>query len=168
MFQIGDRVVYGIHGVCSVIGLEDRRVDRKLVQYYVLEPLDHPGSRYFIPSHNQLAMAKVHRVISQQELSELLCSDEVKQDVWVADENLRKQRYREILSSGDRAALLCMVRTLHRHRLEQAAVGRKFHICDENYLRDAQKLLSSEFSLVLGIEPGQVGDYVREKMGLEG
>mgnify|MGYP002517196277 CR=1 FL=1 len=39
-----------------------------------------------------------------------------------------------------------------------------FHLCDENFLRDAQRLLSVEFALVLGIAPEQVGEYVVRAM----
>lgn len=160
MYKIGDHVVYGIHGVCRIIEQEERTVDRKQVLYYVLEPLEHAGARYYIPTHNQAALAKLRPVMSRAELDALLTSDAVRKDNWVADENQRKQTYRELINSGDRAALICMVGSLHRHKQAQAAAGRKFHLCDENFLRDAEKLLSSEFALTLGIAPNQVQNYI--------
>ena len=36
MYQQGDRVVYGIHGVCEIVGTEVRTVDRKTVEYIAL------------------------------------------------------------------------------------------------------------------------------------
>lgn len=164
MFQIGDVVMYGVHGVCRVADVEIRTVDRRKMEYLVLEPQGQNGSRYYIPSGNPNAMAKLRPMLSRQELEELLLSDAVRQDSWIAEENLRKQHYRELISSGDRVALLRMVRTLHRHKQEQAAAGRKFHLCDENFLRDAQRLVDTEFSAVLGIPPGDVRDYVLEKL----
>ncbi len=160
MYNIGDHVVYGIHGVCRILAQEERTVDRKKVLYYVLEPLEQTGARFYIPAQNQAALAKLRPVLSRQELEALLASDEVRQDTWVADENQRKQRYRELIVAGDRAALICMVGSLYRHKEAQAAAGRKFHLCDENFLRDAEKLLNSEFSLVLNIPTNQVQDYI--------
>ena len=32
MYQIGDRVVYGIHGVCGIVAVEHRKMDRKNVE----------------------------------------------------------------------------------------------------------------------------------------
>ena len=32
MFSIGERVVYGIHGVCQIIDLEEKRVNAKVVK----------------------------------------------------------------------------------------------------------------------------------------
>lgn len=164
MYACGDRVMYGIHGVCEILALEDRRIDRKTVQYFVLEPVDQPGARFYVPTQNAAAVAKLRPVMTKEQVDALLCSVEVRQNVWIGDENTRKQRYRELISSGDRASLLCMVRTLYRHKQEQMEAGRKFHLCDENFLRDAQRLLDSEFSLILGITPKEVGDYIQSKL----
>lgn len=167
MYQIGDFVVYGVHGVCRIVETEERTVDRKCVSYYVLEPAEQSGARYLIPMHNQAAVSKLRPVLSREELNALLRSEEVRGQEWIADENRRKQTYRELIGSGDRAALIRMVGALHRHKSEQTAAGRKFHLCDENFLRDAEKILNAEFSLVLGIEPGQVGSYILTVMGEE-
>lgn len=160
MYNIGDRVVYGIHGVCQILCQEERTVDRKKVLYLVLEPLEQAGARFYIPAHNQAALSKLRPVLSRQELDALLASEAVRRDHWVEDENQRKQRYRELINSGDRAALICMVGSLYRHKEAQTAAGRKFHLCDENFLRDAEKLLNSEFSLVLHIPADQVQAYI--------
>ena len=167
MYQVGDHVLYGIHGVCRIAGLEQRIIDRKRVEYFILEPVNQVEARFYVPTGNPAALSKLRKVLNREELDRLLCSAEACQDCWIPDDNQRRNRYRELISSGDRAALLAMVGTLYRHKEEQAAAGRKFYLCDENFLRDAQKLLESEFSLVLGIEPAQVGPYVLQKLNIE-
>ena len=162
MYKIGDHVVYGIHGVCCVLDQEERTVDPKKVLYYVLEPFKQTGARYYIPAHNQAALAKLRPVMRRQELDALLASDAVRKDSWVPDENQRKLVYRELINSGDRAALICMVGSLHRHKEAQAAAGRKFHLCDDNFLRDAEKLLCSEFSLVLNMTREDTAAYLKK------
>lgn len=42
----------------------------------------------------------------------------------------------------------------------------KFYLCDENFLKDAEKLLSAEFTLVLSIQPEEVGAYIQSVIGL--
>ena len=165
MYSLGEFVVYGIHGVCRILELEERIIDRKKLQYYVLEPVEQIGARYMIPVNNAAAVAKLHPVLSREELDALILSDDVRADLWIPDENLRKQTYRELMNSGDRVAMIRMIGALYRHKEAQAAAGRKFHMCDDNFLRDAQKILNSEFAHVLGIEPGAVGDYVMSKIG---
>lgn len=149
MYQVGDKVVYGIHGVCAITELEVKTIDRQKVQYYVLEPLEQPGAKYYIPTQKPAAVAKLSPLMNRQEVDTLLSDRSVPENTWIPDENQRKQRYRELISSGDRPALLAMVRVLRAHKEEQLAQGRKFHLCDENFLRDAEKLLCSEFSVVL-------------------
>lgn len=165
MFKQGDQVVYGIHGVCRILCLETRIVDRKKVEYYVLEPLEQPGTRYFVPTQNPAAVAKMRPILTKCELDALLLAEEPTHDMWISDDNRRKQCYQELISSGNRAALIHMVRILHKHKTMQISSGKKFHLCDENFLRDAEKLLSSEFSLVLGIKPEAVGQYILDKIG---
>lgn len=161
MYQVGEQVVYGVHGVCSIVDQEERTVDRKKILYYVLEPREQAGARFYVPAHNQAAVAKMRPVMTRQALETLLDSEEVRQDAWIEDENARKQCYRELISSGDRSRLISMVRTLRTRKKAQAAAGRKFHLCDENFLRDAEKLLSSEFSMVLGLSQEELTAYVR-------
>ena len=164
VLQIGTQVVYGIHGVCVIIDVEIRSVDRKKVEYFVLEPIEQPGARYYVPTHNQVALSKLRPLLTKEELEALLASEDTHKDCWVADENQRKQKYRELINSGDRASLISMIRSLHQHKENQLAAGRKFHLCDENFLRDAQKLLSSEFSLILGIPQSEVSTYIEKKL----
>ena len=164
MYQVGDRVVYGIHGVCQILDLEERTVDRKKIKYFALEPINQPGTRYFVPSENPAALAKLRHIISREDLEQLLASSDIRHNCWIADENQRKQRYRELINSSDRVALLQMINTLHHHKKAQAELGRKFHLCDENFLRDAEKLLTAEFSLVLGIAPSEVEGYILSAM----
>jgi len=161
MYRCGDKVVYGIHGVCKIVNLEVRSVEKKRVEYYVLEPLEQPDAKYYIPTQNQAAVAKLSPLLTQQELDGMLAA-QTEEDVWIADENQRKQIYKKLITGGDRAALIRMVHTLHKHKQEQLSAGRKFHLCDENFLRDAEKRLNSEFSLVLNIQQSEVGEYIQK------
>lgn len=159
MYQIGDQVVYGIHGVCCILELEERNVERKKIRYFVLEPVDQPGTRYYVPAENPAALGKLRRLMSRAELEEIIASAKVRESCWIADENKRKQCYRELICGGDCVALLRMINTLHIHKKEQIAAGRKLHMCDENFLRDAEKLINAEFSAVLDIQASAVESY---------
>lgn len=164
MYQIGDRVVYGMHGVCCIVDQEERVVDRKKVQYLALEPVGQAGSRYLVPTHNTAAMAKLRQMLTPEELEQMLRSSEVRDDAWIREENQRKQAYRELINSGDRIRLMQMVSTLYRHKEAQSAAGRKVHLCDDNFLRDAEKLLCSEISLVLNMNQDQARSYLRTSL----
>ena len=164
MFEIGKLVMYGIHGVCKIVDKEVRTVDRKKVEYLVLEPVHQNASRFYVPSGNPNAMAKLRAMLTREELDALLLSGSIRESHWIADEGARRQYYRDLVNSGDRVALLQMLRALYQHRQNQLDAGRKFHLCDENFLRDAQRLIETEFSVVLGIPTNQVQDYVKDKL----
>lgn len=164
MYQAGEYVVYGIHGVCRVAGTEKQMVSRKRTEYLVLEPVNQGESRYYLPTANPTAMAKLKPVISADELKALLASDEIRQDCWIKDENQRKQHYRDLIGGGDRVSVMKMVCALYRYKEEQMAAGRKFHQSDDNFLRDAEKLLCSEISLVLNLAPDQAREHLREQL----
>lgn len=164
MYQSGEYVLYGIHGVCRVVGTEKQLINRKRTEFLVLEPLAQNESRFYLPTQNPTAIGKLKAVLSREEMLELLSSEQIREDCWIREENQRKQYYRDLISSGDRTALLQMVSSLYRYKDEQMAAGRKFHQCDDNFLRDAEKLLSSEISLVMDFSPEEARDYLRSQL----
>lgn len=164
MYQAGEWVLYGSHGVCRVIGTEKQLVNRKRTQYLVLEPRNQSESRFYLPTENASALSKLQPVLSREDLLDLIASERVREDAWISEENLRKQYYRELIGSGDRTALMRMVRSLYRYRAAQIAAGRKFHQSDDNFLRDAEKLLASEIALVLELSTEAARNYLREQL----
>ena len=107
-----------------------------------------------------------HRLLLVWE-SALACqisNETYREDCWISDEGHRKQIYRELITSADRLRLMQMVASLYRYRGAQEAAGRKFHLCDDNFLRDAERLLSSEISLVMNLPPDEARDFLRKHL----
>ena len=154
MYQVGELVVYGMHGVCRVVSEEEQLVDKKRLNYLALEPLSNGNSRFLVPTQNAAAMAKLQPILSKEELEAMITSENVKTGEWI----------RELIGSGDRKRLMRMVHTLYRHKANQIALGKKNHLCDENFLHDAEKLLIGEISIVLHLEPEQARDYIHKNL----
>lgn len=164
MYQVGEYVVYGIQGVCRILGTEKQLVNRKRTEYLVLEPLSRGASKFYLPTQNPSAMGKLQPLLSRQQMEELLASEEIRNDCWIREENLRKQHYRELLADGNRLSLLQMLAAVYRHKEEQAAAGKKFHQCDDNFMRDTEKLLCSEIGLVMELEAAQAREFLRSRL----
>ena len=164
MYEIGELVLYGIHGICAITGIERMRFGKEKADYYVLVPREQPESKFYVPVANEAAVAKLRSLLSREELLELLLSEQVRNYPWIADEGQRKLRFRELINSGDRAQLMGMIGALHRHKRAQLAAGRKFHQSDENFLNDAQKLLNAEFALVFELEPRAVSGFILREL----
>ncbi len=165
MYQPGQQVVYGGHGVCNILELEDRVVDKKTIRYYVLQPLEQSATRYFVPTHNENALAKMRPLMKKEDMLALLQSREVKEDYWIPDENRRKQHYRQLISSIDLEAVVRMIHCLRQQKAVLLQAGKRFHMCDENFLQDAQKILSSELSVVLQVPRPELDGYLKELIG---
>ena len=164
MYESGTYIVYGVQGVCKVIGKEKQLINRKRTEFLVLEPLVNSESRFFVPTQNPAAMSKILSILSREELESLMTSPQLREDCWIIHENIRKQHYRELLSSGDRVQIMRMVYALYRYKDEQLAAGRKFHQIDDNFLRDAEKLICSEISLVMELTMEESREYLRNKL----
>jgi len=158
-------VVYGIHGVCRITGIETRVVDRKSIAYYVLEPIKRSDAKFYVPTKNPAAVAKMRKMLTSRELDKLLKSSEVKVDSWIANETVRKEQYKMLIARADCAELISMIRTLYFHKQKQLAAGKKFHQCDENFMRDAERVIRLEISCILDIPQENVGEYIRKKLG---
>lgn len=164
MYQLGELVVYGVHGVCRIAAEEEKTIDRKRVVYLVLEPVSQSGSRFLVPTHNTAAMGKLRGLLTGEALDALLCSEETRQEFWIPEESRRKQTYREVISSADPKRVAAMVCTLYRHRSRQQAAGKKVHQSDDNFLRDGEKLLIGEAAIAFGWEPEQAKTYIRNRL----
>ena len=165
MYAPGQTVVYGIHGVCKILETQIRRVDRKNVEYFVLEPVQQPGSLFYIPTQNQTALSKLRPLMTRTQFDAIVTGSQPGEDPWICDENQRKQKYRELITAADGAQLVAMVRALYKHKREQLSAGKKFHLCDENFLRDAERLLNGELAMVLNMEPQNVSGYMKTLFG---
>ncbi len=150
MYGISQLVVYGSHGVCRILKTEERTVDRKRVEYFVLEPVAQPGTQFLLPSNNPATLAKIRPLMDRDALTALL-DHKVDMTNWIPDENRRKQQYRAIISSGDACAQISMYRMLQQYQAQQGKIGKKIHICDDNFMRDVQKIISGEIAAVMQI-----------------
>ena len=164
MYQVGEYVVYGVQGVCKVLGKEKQMVNRKRTEYLVLEPLAKGASKFYLPTQNPSAMGKLCPLLSRQELTTLLESDEINRDCWVDEENLRKQQYRDLMAAADRLSLMQMLRGLYRYQAELMEVGKRIHLCDDNFLRDAERLLCSEIALVMEMSTDDAKQFLRGRL----
>lgn len=164
MYQVGDRLVYGVHGVCQVVREEQRRVDGKELTYLALEPVGQRGTCYLVPTQNPSAMRRLRPLQDRDAMEQMLLLGPTLPDAWIPEEPVRKQRYREFIAGAEGENLVRMICALYRHRERQRAAGKKCHVSDENFLRDAEKLLSSEVAAVMDLGEDQARSLIRERL----
>jgi len=160
MFQINDVVVYGAQGVCQITGIEEKRIDGEIRRYFVLRPTDDRGATCYVPTWNEKAMAKIRRVMTKAEVNALIDSMPGRAPDWIPNENERKEAYKKILAGGDQTAIISMIQALYLHRKEREAGGRRLHMADERFMKDAEQLLYNEWQYVLNVDKAGLMAYI--------
>ena len=167
MFSNGDAVLYGAEGVCRLEGSTQREIGGKKLEYYVLKPVYRAGSTVFVPKGNETLTAKMRRVLSPEEIHKLIQEIPEEKELWIENEGERRAEYGRIVSGGDRRELIRVIKALYQRRQKQQELGKKFHLSDERFLKEAEEKLHGEFALVLNIQPDQVTAFIRREIGAE-
>lgn len=160
MYKIKDVVMYGDEGVCIISDIVVREFKGEHIRYFVLKPVTNNSTTIYIPVNNKELVIRMKKVLSKEEVVELIKSMPQLDEEWIKSDNLRKDKYKEVLKSGNREELVCMIKNLCSHSLKMKEEGKKFHICDERMMKDAKKKLYEEFSYVLDIEFDEVVKYI--------
>lgn len=164
MYQAGETVFYGTEGVCRVEEVREMKVGGETAAYYVLRPIYREGSTVFVPLKNELLVSRMRPLLTVEEIDRMI--DEVNEEDadWIDDASERKAAFQRVLLSADRRELLAMVRLLLLRRQNLQTCGKRLRMSDEQMLRDAEKLLDEEFSVVLNVKPREVPEYIRGKL----
>ena len=166
MFKKDDIVMYASQGVCKITDIVTQEVCNESSEYYVLQPVYSNTARVYVPVSNENLTNKMRRVISKEELNEMIDNIPEVASEWIENEHIRKEHYKEIISGSDRASLICMIRELYLHREALAKQGKKLHASDERFFKEAEKILYEEFALVLNIDTKEVLTYIKNRLGL--
>lgn len=155
MFCVGQTVLYGSNGVCMVDDVTEKRIGKTKMQYYVLKPLCNNTSTLFVPTANQQLVSKMRRILTEDEAEAILrdlppCGD------WNDNKQERSEQFRAIITEGSCVELIRLIRLVRTHGQEQLAGGKRLHISDERFLKEAEKMICEEFSLVLHISRDEV------------
>ena len=167
VFHVGEVVLFGSEGVFRVDEITSKKIDKTITEYYVLRSLYRSSNVLYIPVGIGGLEQKMYPVMSRKEIDELIDRMPTAGICWVDNENERKLRFKEILSCGDRLAVAGLIRTLCEHRVNQEKTGKKMHLSDERFLKDAERLLYDEIAHVMDIEPSQVVGLIGNRLNPE-
>lgn len=167
MFQAGDVIVCGTHGVCRVekVGpLSSAVADRDRL-YYTLKPLYERGSVVFTPVDNEKMV--IRPVISRGEALRLIDGIRDAEALGIEDERKREENYKTALKSCRAEELVKMIKTINARKCSRAARGKKATDADSRYVKLAEDYLYGELAISLDLERDQVKAFIRERIGEE-
>ena len=162
MFNINDLVQYGVDGVCRITDITTRELRDRQIDYYVLKPVFNSNATLFVPLNNETLVSKMRYTMSADELSCMIREAYSSECEWIENDNDRQVRFKEIISGGNSPALVRLIKSLRTHRQEMISVGKKLHMADERFVKEAERLLNDEYAVALGITPDEAGPVIEE------
>lgn len=164
MFQIGDIVIYGHHGVCEIIGIGNLKMpmaDQEKL-YYTLRPVYRTGSSVYAAVDNHKIVMRL--VISKEEANKLIERIPQIETVWIVNEKAREVQFKEALQTCDPEEMVKMIKTLYLRKQQRLEKGKKVTVVDEKYFRQAEDKLYEELAYALDMNKNEIGSYITEKM----
>lgn len=160
MFKIGDVVVYSTTGVCEISDICNKSFGGETSQYYILTPILQKASTVFVPVNNPLLTKKIHPILSRGEFEAIFSGLKNKKPVRPESEQERREKFSEILESGDREGLILMVYDLSLYKNEQTEKARRLHLSDERLYNSAKSLLFEEISYIFNLDMELVPEFL--------
>ncbi|MFD2445761.1 CarD family transcriptional regulator [Bacillus sp. CGMCC 1.16607] len=153
LFQIGDNIVYPMHGAGKIVGIEEKEIQGKIHQYYVIK----------MPSNNMQVMIPMDKILKShiRLVSDIPTLKEVllifKQDS--SDRSLTwKQRYQvnmDKMRTGKIQEGAEVIRDLIQINKEKS-----LNSSEKQMLENAKKIFISELGLIKHISEIQANDLL--------
>ncbi|MBQ6568842.1 MAG: CarD family transcriptional regulator [Clostridia bacterium] len=161
MFSVNDSVMYEGYGVCKIIDIKPEIFDKRKITYYILKPLYDDKTTMHCPVEG--AEKKLRRLLTSEEIHSLIKLMPDAKTSWVDNDQLRKEKFLAIIKEGKSEELVRLIKTLYLKRQEKLESGKKFHVSDERFMKEAENILYGEFAHVLSISPEEVVPFIFEK-----
>ncbi len=159
MFNINEIVIHRGMGVCEVSEITKMKVgNNPNASFYVLKPLyENKGTKIFVPCERE---SLLRTPINSKEIELILLEVKNTPALWVENDALRRNKFSEILKSGDHKQIIKLICELHAIKNEKEEIGKKLHLSDEKILNEAERLIHGELAYTMKIEPHEVAEFI--------
>lgn len=162
MYELGDYIIYGNHGVCKVEEIGSLNISGmdKSIECYTLQPVFSKASTLYTPVDND--KVSMRKVISNEEATELLKQIPDAPLLWIENDKQREEAYKEALRERDCLDWVKIIKTLYVRKQERLSQGKKLTFTDEKYLGIAQDFLYGELSIAMDIDKDEAENLVMD------
>lgn len=162
MYQIGDTVVCGSNGVCTILDigpLSNMGKAHRKRNYYTMRPYFDAAGRVYMPV--DCDETSIRPTLTKDEVKELMDEFDVLEEITISDEKSREAEYKNAVNSSDPRLLIRIIKTMHFRKQSRLESGKKNTAIDERYFRVAEQRLYDEMALALEIDREEVRNYIR-------
>ncbi len=164
MFSIGQDVVCGNKGVCTVediTTLDISGVD-KAKKYYILKPRYMAASTVYIPVDTAEASMRV--VLTKSEAEELIRSMPEIPVLNIQNEKLVEQEYKACMKTNSCQDWVRLLKTIYARKQKRLQAGRKETAIDGKYTKLAEDNLYGELAVALDMDKNEVCEYISAQL----
>lgn len=160
MFEKGQYVSYGKHGVCvveDITHMDIPGIDKDKL-YYVLSKVYTRGNKIYTAVDNHKVVMR--RILSKHEAEDLVEEIPDIEQLAVSNDKSRNDKYKEAMAKGDCREWVRIIKSLYHRKQECLAKGRKVAVTDERFCKEAEDYLYGELALSLGIKKDEVENFI--------
>ncbi len=164
MFAVGEYVVCGNKGVCSVeqiTKLDISGVDKER-EYYILKPLYLSGSTVYVPVDS--SKESMRKVLGREEAQKLIEMIPQIPLIDITNEKFSEQAYRECMKTNKCEEWVRVIKTIYVRKQKRIKAGRKMTAVDARYGHQAEESLYGELAVALEISKDAVEAYITEEL----
>lgn len=159
MYNVGDIIIYGEHGICRVtacgalrLGGQNRRM------YYTLHPYYRPELVIYAPTDSDRVV--IRDPLTRQQAEQLVEELPEIPPLDIPDEKSRELLFNRVQHDCDCRSLASMIKALYLRREQRQQHGKRATSVDERYFRAAEEQFSGELAFALGMEKEQTSAYI--------
>ena len=148
MFEVNDKVVYGVVGVCEIEDIGKQPIKGIDKDYYFLQPVYDSKGIIYSPVDSSKVM--IRSIIDKNSCEKLIARAKHCKDDEELNEKVHPMKYDEMVKSQDLVQLMHLVRALFNIKNERAKELRRMKSADSRMLTTARKLLYGEIAESMG------------------
>ena len=160
--KIGEKLIYGSQGIMTLADERYESIGEEQKLYYVLSGEDTATSTLtFVPKDNERLCALIKPLLSKEALFDAFDRfDSGDTPEWPESSRARQDVFKKVLEGDDRTKVLGIIYLIRESGKRRLAEGKKNFISDENILKRAEKMLTDEIMLVLGISAEEAMEMI--------
>lgn len=149
-YEIGDFVSKPNTGVCRVEDILhlDLNGEKSNKLYYLLIPIDDRQEKIYVPVST--SESNLRACLTEEEAWKLLEQIPKIEAIWIDNEKMREQKYKEAIKSNNPKALVSVIKMTYQRKKARLEQGKKSTSADEKYFKLAENLLYEELGTALG------------------
>lgn len=157
MFKIGDKIVYPMHGVGEIEGIEKKVILGKRNEYYLITIINN-GMKVMIPVNNAKEIG-IRSIIAKKDIKKVMTILSTEAESIEEDWKIRYQNNIDKVKSGSIFEVAEVARDLYRRGSEK-----ELSIMERKLYENAYQLITYEVAMSKSVDIEDAGNIVSEAL----